>query len=242
MSDTESMIPPDDRNFVGGGDFKVIGESFLRHFVDVGGLKPDDAVLDVGCGIGRMAIPLTQYLSPQGNYEGFDIVPEGIAWCRERITPRYPNFRFQLADIKSDLYNPGGKSKPSRYRFPFKGGTFDFVFLTSVFTHLQRPEFRRYLAEVSRVLKPGKTCFISYFLLNPETDTLLRAGKSSIHFEVDLGGYRTINAVVPEEAIAYSEEEVRKAGRPPKEVLDFQDVIVATKRTARPGLLARWFG
>jgi len=45
--------------FVGGGNFKSVGEKFLRYFKDVGGLKPDDEdVLDVGCGIGRMAISL----------------------------------------------------------------------------------------------------------------------------------------------------------------------------------------
>jgi len=32
-------------------------------------------------------------------YEGFDIVPEAITWCRRRITPRHPRFRFQVADI-----------------------------------------------------------------------------------------------------------------------------------------------
>ena len=49
-----------------------------------------NSVLDVGCGIGRMAIPLARYLNTDGKYEGFDIIPENIAWCQRAITPRYP--------------------------------------------------------------------------------------------------------------------------------------------------------
>lgn len=50
------------------------GEQFLQYFIELGGLKPSDRVLDVGCGIGRLAIPLTQYLDARGGYAGLDIV------------------------------------------------------------------------------------------------------------------------------------------------------------------------
>ena len=85
------------------------------------GLKPDERVLDAGCGIGRIAVPLTEYLDESGGYEGFDIAPEGIAWCRENITPRYPNFRFQVADIYNKSYNPEGSQKADEYEFPYEG-------------------------------------------------------------------------------------------------------------------------
>jgi len=48
------------------GDFTAIGLEFLRHFIGIGGLEPNERVLDVGCGIGRMAIPLTRYLGAEG--------------------------------------------------------------------------------------------------------------------------------------------------------------------------------
>src|SRR5262249_30222476 len=95
---TQNMMPPMELNFVGGGPFDAIGQHCLQQFVEVGGLKPHHRVLDIGCGIGRMAIPMTQYLSPQGSYEGFDIVDIGIDWCKAHITTQYPNFRFQMAD------------------------------------------------------------------------------------------------------------------------------------------------
>ena len=48
-------------------------------------------MLDVGCGTGRMAVPLTGYLSDE-EYEGFDLMPEVIEWCQENITPDIPTF------------------------------------------------------------------------------------------------------------------------------------------------------
>ena len=40
-------------------------------------------VLEVGCGIGRDAIPLTQILSPNANYTGIDIIGRSIEWCQK---------------------------------------------------------------------------------------------------------------------------------------------------------------
>ena len=75
----DPLIPPRWMIYIGQGDFTAIGKEFLRHFVELGGLKPSDAVLDVGCGIGRIAIALTAFLGERGSYDGFDIVPDGIA-------------------------------------------------------------------------------------------------------------------------------------------------------------------
>src|SRR5438128_11248357 len=48
---------------VGGGDFNAIGKEFFAYFTDLCGLGRDDYVLDVGCGCGRMAVPLVAYLT-----------------------------------------------------------------------------------------------------------------------------------------------------------------------------------
>ena len=101
--DSSEMVPPKALDFVGGADFEQAGEEFKDYFIRHAGLQPDSRVLDVGCGIGRMAIPLTSLLSSRGGYWGFDIVRTGIKWCQARITPRYPNFHFEHTDVNNDM-------------------------------------------------------------------------------------------------------------------------------------------
>jgi ubiquinone/menaquinone biosynthesis C-methylase UbiE len=157
------LTPPRRLMFVGGGDFRTIGNEFLAYLKQLAELQPDHRVLEAGCGIGRMAVPLLGYLSDKGSYEGFDVVRHGIQWCSKHITTKYPNFRFQLADIRNKEYNPEGQLTASRYRFPYESSSFDVAFLTSVFTHMLPVEVSNYLTEVHRVLKPGGRCLLLGF-------------------------------------------------------------------------------
>jgi SAM-dependent methyltransferase len=204
----DPMVPPRRLVFTGGGDFNEVGNAFLGHFRELCQLRPDENVLDVGSGIGRMAVPLTSYLSSRGSYDGIDIVPTGVRWCTKTITPRHPNFRFHLADVRNQEYNPRGGVTAADYRFPFADASFDFVFMTSVFTHMLPREVENYLDEVHRVLRPGGRSFITWFLLNEESKRLIDEGRSSFDLRFSVDGCRTINKSVPEEMIAYEEERV----------------------------------
>lgn len=203
------MIPPAELDFVGGVDFVGVGKHFLDLFVRLCNLSPDASVLDVGCGIGRIAIPLTGFLSRKGKYCGFDIVPQGIDWCRQRITPRFRHFRFELADVYNAAYNPTGRCRPSEYRFPYGDNDFDFVFLTSVFTHMLPGDLETYLRELARVLKPNGLCFTTYFLLNDKSRELLASKASTIAFDHEIEGCLTAKKECPEYALAYDEAVIR---------------------------------
>jgi SAM-dependent methyltransferase len=189
---------------VGGGDYRAVGSAFRRLFAELGGLEPGHDVLDVGSGSGRMAYALGDWLT--GSYEGFDVMPEAVAWCRREITPRHPRFRFQLADIRSERYNPGGTYEAADYRFPYDDDSFDFAFLTSVFTHLQRPAVENYLSELARVLRPGGRCFATYFLMNAEAVRLM-GGHGGFGF--DQGDQLVADERVPERTVAFREVDVR---------------------------------
>jgi SAM-dependent methyltransferase len=225
---------------VGGGDYRAIGEEFQRHFVELGGLSPHDDVLDVGSGSGRMAFALKGWLT--GRYEGFDVAPDGVEWCRRAISAQHPNFRFQVADVRSERYNPGGSATAEDYRFPYDDATFDFAFATSVFTHLPHAAVDNYLREIARVLRPGGRCLATYFLMDDEAIALM-GGHGQ--FGVDLGTHLVVDERVPERAVAFREHDVRRmhdeAGLPIDAVhhgswsgreryVSMQDITVSVRR------------
>jgi ubiquinone/menaquinone biosynthesis C-methylase UbiE len=241
----DELTPPRRLIFLASGVsdpkiFSTIGEEFLRYFIELGELKPNEKVLDVGCGCGRMAVPLTKYLGGEGSYEGIDIVPDSINWCKENVTPKHPNFRFQLADIYSEFYNPKGKYEVSNYRFPYENDSFDFIFLSSVLTHLLPQGTENYFSEIARVLKRNGRCLISFFLLNSESLKVSHA-----EFGHDWGVYHTKSKRVPERGVAYDERFIRGlyekygmnimepihygswCGR--ESSLSYQDIIIAVK-------------
>lgn len=170
ISRNESLPAPAPENvFVGDGDYRAIGVEYLGHFVRLGGLKPTHRVLDIGCGIGRMAVPLTQYLDPGiGRYEGVDPVNEGIEWCVQNISSAYPHFRFCRLDVAHELYNPGGTMMGDQIALPFAANHFDFAAMVSVATHLPAREITAYAREVMRLLAPGGRLFLTAFLVKAD--------------------------------------------------------------------------
>lgn len=158
-------MPPQESVFVGDGDFRAIGAEFLGHFVRLGGLSAADRVIDIGCGIGRMAIPLTQFLEAGATYDGVDPVLQGISWCTRTVTPVYPNFRFCRLDVAHPLYNPEGQLRGTDVILPFSNDSFDFAAMVSVATHLTLAEIKAYADEVYRLLAPGGRLFMTAFII-----------------------------------------------------------------------------
>lgn len=191
------------------GDFNSIGLKLFSYLCDVGGLNPNDKVLDVGCGVGRMAIPMTQYLSSRGTYDGIDIVAESIRHCKKAYSPRFYNFHFHHADAFNSHYNPDGKYLPHEYKFPFQENSFSFIFLTSVFTHMLGQGIENYLKEIKRVLRPGERCLITYFILNDESEALMNTDKSHLKFVYPIDHGKSIQLIEPEVAIAFDEKYIR---------------------------------
>ncbi|WP_375449414.1 class I SAM-dependent methyltransferase [uncultured Devosia sp.] len=162
---------PDPRSvFVGDGDYRAIGVEYLSHLVRLGGLLPQHRVLDIGSGIGRLAMPLTQYLAPGASYLGVDPAREGVAWSQQHITGTYPNFRFRHLDIAHEIYNPEGLLRGASLVLPLGDRSVDFAFMVSVVTHLPPDEVAVYAREVARVLAPGGRFLVTSFIMD-ETGT-----------------------------------------------------------------------
>lgn len=125
-----------------GGDFEAIG-LLERDLLIAHGLKSNSSVADIGCGSGRLALPLSDYLS--GSYLGTDVVPELLDYARRLV--KRPDWRFELVTGLS---------------IPAADASLDFVCFFSVFTHLLHEESYRYLEEARRVARPAGTIIFSF--------------------------------------------------------------------------------
>jgi ubiquinone/menaquinone biosynthesis C-methylase UbiE len=237
-------VPPRGKIFIGHGDYVKQGEKFLNYFRELAGLQPNHAVLDIGCGIGRMAVPLTRFLNEQGTYDGFDIVKSGIDWCNKHISSQHPNFRFQYTGLYNQLYNTSDKSDARSFIFPYENAKFDFVFLTSVFTHMMPAEVEHYINEIGRVMKPGATCLMSFFIINCVSEDLMFKKPTHMNFPINKEFYRLHSAQVDTANVAYDEEwlleKLENAGLKMESIqygqwcgrdsyFDYQDLVICSK-------------
>ncbi|MEA5511025.1 class I SAM-dependent methyltransferase [Crocosphaera sp. UHCC 0190] len=175
-----------------------------------GQIQSDSHVLEIGCGLGRIAFPLRYILSSDGSYDGFDICGNKIQFLHQNFTPVYPHFRFQLADIANTFYNPSGKIAPSSYSFPYTENSFDIIFASSVFTHTLPDVTENYFKESARVLKPNGRCLFSFFLLDyykPQQPRPLGFARPVFNFDHSYQDYGTDFAIAdvsnPETMTAY---------------------------------------
>jgi SAM-dependent methyltransferase len=209
----DELIPPKRElpSYTRKGDFKKAGARFLETAAEKG-LEPHHRVLDLGCGVGRFAVALSEYLDERGRYIGLDTAQESIRLCNRWIASRLPGFAFVWADVFNTNYNRGADLRAAQYRFPFEDDGFDFVFSNSLFTHLVPDDARNYFAEIGRVLRPGGRTLNTMFLLNPESLSLMDRQDAPNRAPHQFGSLaRVKNPEKPEAWIALDERFVRDA-------------------------------
>jgi len=113
-------------------------------------LGPEDRVLEVGVGVGRLA----EHIAPLcRSFTGIDISAKMIAIARERLRP-FPNVRLEVNE-KSDLH-------------VFPDGSFDKIYFQVVLIHLDREDAFHYVEEAYRALVPGGLAWFQFYnLLHP---------------------------------------------------------------------------
>jgi SAM-dependent methyltransferase len=149
----------------GTHNFEQIADWHISQIQKYVGINAADNVVEIGCGIGRVAIPLTEILTC-GTYLGTEVIRPSVDWCSENITARHPNFTFIHHDIHDTLHNPNGTLHAKDIRLPSEDGTVNLILLLSVFTHMFRDEIIHYMREFRRMLKPTGRVYASCFLVN----------------------------------------------------------------------------
>jgi len=219
-------------------------EKEKRQIINLGRLKPENNVLEIGSGLGRKSVLLSKYLNSSSEYYGLEPVQFAVEYCKNNITTRFPNFHFQVVDVYNGFYNPAGKQNASEYQFPYGDEKFDFVLLTSISTHIIPADLINYLHEIKRVLKKGGRCLNTFFLLSKNNQKTYSERKNFFKFKKD--DFWTVDDKVPEKAIAYEEVSIRKFYRSagltieepihysalgdPSTIYKGQDVVIAVKR------------
>ena len=115
-------------------------------------------ILDAGCGTGLLTLALLRGIRFPVSITALDLSSTSINAARRA------------------LYSSRGRTRDVTFTqgnllsLPFADDSFDFVFLTSVFTHMMPHESAHYLREIGRVLAPGGRCVSTWFLLTDEVN------------------------------------------------------------------------
>lgn len=143
-----------------------------------------DAVLDFGCGCGRLARQLMQQRARPRRYVGFDLHFGMVRWCREKLAPRASGFEFLHHDVDNPSFNPG-LDKPPVLPMPADDGAFSLVIALSVFTHTTQAHAEYYLREVTRVMRTDGMLVASFFLFEKRYFPMMHDFQNALYINVE---------------------------------------------------------
>lgn len=119
---------------------KLMGiEKAQRVLLDQATLRPLSRVLDIGCGTGSFCI-LVKRLYPDSEIVGLDPDAKALARARRKSKQTGVDIQFDQGFSES---------------LPYGDATFDYLFSSMMFHHLQLKDKEKTMREVRRVLKPG---------------------------------------------------------------------------------------
>ena len=160
--------------------------------VSLAHLQPGDAVLDVGCGTGTLALEVARRIGRASRVVGIDPGAEQIARARKKAARRKAPVEFQVGVIE---------------QLPSPDQTFDVVLSTLMMHHLPAPLKRQGLAEIARVLKPGGRLVVADFTRKQE-----RAGRAA-RFHAGGSGMQDLAAMVSDAGFSEVETEEMQPSR-----------------------------
>jgi SAM-dependent methyltransferase len=201
---------------VGGGDPEVIAREVVTAIKKYAELNAGDSILDVGCGCGRIATGLTQYVEGESQYIGIDIVPGLIDFARNFITPRYPSFKFALLNESNKTYDawrrPDGEMGIATLAEAVSVNSIDLAIAVSLFTHLDYPAALEMLTSIHHLLKNDGRVFMTVFILDANALESVEAGRAPFNFKhkTPSGKLFAEQSDDPTYAVAYDDESLNE--------------------------------
>jgi SAM-dependent methyltransferase len=184
--------------------------------------KLNSNIVEIGCGYGRKAVTLRDFSVQgrrfEGQYVGIDIDQELLDFASSHF-PK-DQFRFLKSPHVSKTYqDPAlGRSKSESvsrdtqlFQSEILSGTQDFVYSTSLFTHLLEPDLVDYLKLSYRVLRPGGTMLMNYFCMDHMNKHHLLGERWT--FQHRMGAAYVESVKYPEAAVAYEKAHIESLCR-----------------------------
>jgi ubiquinone/menaquinone biosynthesis C-methylase UbiE len=103
----------------------------------LGKVRPDDELLDMGCGTGRFTVPVAERVKA---VSGLDLSPMMLETARKKLADRGLTADLREGDMAA---------------LPFPDESFDVVVCMLALMHIPREDRQQVFHEVARVLKPG---------------------------------------------------------------------------------------
>ena len=115
------------------------GDRARRELIDQAGIRSGDHVLEIGCGTGTL-VTVIKRLHPDVTVVGLDPDPKALARARRKAQRAAVSIQFD---------------RGFSHELPYPDESFDRVFSSFMFHHLDSEVKLKTLSEVRRVLKPG---------------------------------------------------------------------------------------
>lgn len=120
--------------------FSLSGTVYANSFIQAAALRPEDRVMEVGSGLGRILTASQHRVSGEELYVGIDLSYQMVRRARSDQEGHCSRLHFLVA---------------SGLQMPFHPQCFDVVLLSHVVKYLTDPQLRMVLAQVRELLRPG---------------------------------------------------------------------------------------
>ena len=125
-------------------------------------------ILDVGCGV-RFTQTIINRNIPIRSYTGVEVHRPIVDFLKEKVEPFDHRFRFIHWDVYNAMFNLAPSPRLESIEEPPAAGSFDLIWLFSVFTHLDELDAEAMLRLLRRSIRPHGSLLFTAFI-DPELD------------------------------------------------------------------------